>query len=80
MRRTSLPTSISQDANEPARYAGWSLLTGVVAIAVVMIGIMLIALAQAPAAPHRAVIGGFVMCATGFLLLVIAWLGRRPPA
>ena len=53
------------------------MLVGVVGIATMMIGVMLIAMAQAPAAPQRTVISGFVMLASGFLLLVVAWLGRR---
>jgi hypothetical protein len=72
-----LPISVPRKSPEPVRYSGWALLVGVAGIAVMMIGIMLIAMVQAPAAPHRTVISGFVMLASGFLLLVVAWLGRR---
>jgi len=77
MRRMHLPISVSREPREPVRYAGWAMLVGVVGIAVMMIGIMLVAMAQAPSAPQRTVISGFVMLASGFLLLVVAWLGRR---
>jgi hypothetical protein len=77
MRRPNLPISVP---GEPGRYAGWATLVGILGIAMMMIGIMLVAMAQAPAAPRRTVIGGFVMLASGFLLLVVAWLGRRPRA
>jgi predicted transcriptional regulator len=58
------------------RYAGWAILAGVLGIALIMIGVMLVAMLQAPFAQPRVVVTGVVLLATGFALMPIAWLGR----
>jgi hypothetical protein len=53
------------------------MLIGVVGIALIMIGGMLVAMLQAPVVRPRVIVTGFVLIAAGMVLMVIAWLGRR---
>lgn len=59
------------------RYAGWAILLGVLGIGLIVIGVMLVALLQAPFEQSRAVVTGFVLLGLGSALLPVAWLGRR---
>lgn len=58
------------------RYSGRAALVGVLGIAVILIGSMLVAMLDAPVLRLRAVIAGFVLIAAGIALLLVAWLSR----
>lgn len=58
------------------RYSGRAALVGVLGVALILIGSMLVAMLDAPVVRLRAVIAGFVLIAAGIALLLIAWLGR----
>lgn len=49
---------------------------GVLGIALIMIGVMLVAMLDAPVVRTRAVVTGFVLIAAGLVLLRIAWVDR----
>jgi hypothetical protein len=70
--------SMSPAPPEGARYAGWATLVGVLGIALIMIGIMLVAMLQATVVRPGVVITGFVLIGGGLALLPVAWRGRRP--
>jgi hypothetical protein len=65
------------DLPAPARHAGRAVLIGVLGIALIMIGGMLVAMLQAPVVRPRVIVTGFVLLASGFLLLSVAWRYRR---
>jgi hypothetical protein len=52
-------------------------IVGVLGIALMLIGLMLIAMLQAPVVRPRIVITGFVLLGIGGALMPVAWLGRR---
>jgi hypothetical protein len=70
--------SMSPAAPEGTRYAGRAALVGVLGIALIMIGIMLVALLQAPVVWPGVIITGFVSIGGGLALLLVAWRGRHP--
>lgn len=53
---------------------------GVLGIALIMIGVMLVATLDAPVVRTRTVVSGFVLIAAGLVLLPIAWIGRAGKA
>lgn len=53
------------------------MLIGLLGVALIMIGIMLVAMLQAPVVRPRVIVTGFVLIAIGLVLLPIAWLRRR---
>ena len=59
------------------RYAGWAIMVGVLGIGLILIGVMLIAMIQAPFEQSRTVVTGFVSLGLGAALLPVAWFGRR---
>lgn len=59
------------------RYAGWAILVGVLGVGLILMGVMLVALLQAPFGQSRAVVTGFVLLGLGAALLPVAWFGRR---
>lgn len=65
--------------SDPARprHAGRAVIVGVLGIALIMIGVMLVAMLQAPVVRPRVIVTGFVLIALGLALLPVAWLGRR---
>jgi hypothetical protein len=69
---------VPRDAPVPMRHSGWAALMAVLGIVFVMIGVMLVAMIQAPVVPPRIVVTGFALIAFGLLLLPVAWFGRRP--
>lgn len=52
-------------------------MVGVLGIGLILIGVMLIAMIQAPFEQSRAVVTGFVSLGLGAALLPVAWFGRR---
>jgi hypothetical protein len=58
------------------RHSGRAALLGVLGIALIMIGSILIAMLQAPVVRPRVVATGFVLIPAGFVLLAIAWFAR----
>lgn len=65
------------DEARPNRHAGWAVLVGMLGAAFIMIGVVLVAMLQAPSVQRRAVVTGFVLIACGLLLLPLAWRGRH---
>lgn len=53
------------------------MLIGVLGIALIMIGGMLVAMLQAPVVRPRVIVTGFVLIAAGLVLMVIAWHFRQ---
>ena len=65
------------DPHARPRHAGWAALVGVLGVAFVFIGAMLVAMLQAPVVRPRIIVTGAVLIAGGLVLLPVAWLGRR---
>ena len=61
----------------PVRQPGWVLLLGVLGIALIVVGLMMVLMINAPIVRWRTIIIGSVMLATGLVLLPLAWLLRN---
>lgn len=71
------PLQVPDPAARP-RHAGWAALVAVLGIAFIFIGLMLLAMLQAPVVRPKIIVTGAVLIAGGLVLLPVAWLGRRP--
>jgi hypothetical protein len=60
----------------PQRQPGWVLLTGVLGAACLMIGLIMLAMIQAPAVRPQVIATAVVFIAAGVLLLPVAWMKR----
>ena len=69
----------STSGRPPRRHPGWAARVGVLGIAFLLIGLVLVLMIQAPGVRHRVVVTGWVLIAAGALLLPVAWLGRSKP-
>ncbi|HSU68091.1 MAG TPA: hypothetical protein VLJ39_14535 [Tepidisphaeraceae bacterium] len=77
MKGPEQPESSTRLPEPSPRHAGWAALVGVLGIALIMIGVILVAMLDAPVVRHRIVITGFVLVFCGLLLLPVAWFGRH---
>jgi hypothetical protein len=66
------------DPTAGPRHSGRAALLGVLGIALMMIGSMLVAMLQAPVVRPRVVVTGFVLIPAGLVLSIVAWLCRHP--
>ena len=65
------------DRSQAVRQPGWVVLVGVLATACLVIGLIMLAMLQAPA-PHRSVIvTSCAVLAAGVVLMLVAWFKRR---
>ena len=69
--------SAPADPGARPRYAGRAVLLGVLGIALIVIGTMMVAMLQAPVVRPRVIVTGFVLIGVGLILLPLAWMGRR---
>ena len=70
-------TGSRSSPNQRPRYPGWAALLVVLAVALLLIGAMLLGMMQAPVPRQRTIVTASVTIAAGLILLPIAWLGRR---
>jgi len=61
------------------RQPGWVLLTGVLGAACLMIGLIMLAMIQAPMVRQRVTVTAVVFIAAGIVLLPVAWMKRVRP-
>jgi hypothetical protein len=60
----------------PQRQPGWVLLTGVLGASCLMIGLIMLAMLQAPAVRPKVIATSVVFIAAGILLLPVVWMKR----
>lgn len=80
MTRPSEPESEITPATYPVRQPGWAVLVAIVGGACLFIGVILMAMLQAPSVRQRVILTACAFLLAGIVLLPIAWMkrARRP--
>lgn len=65
------------DRLQAVRQPGWVVLVGVLATACLVIGLLMLAMLQAPAPRRSVIVTSCAFLAAGILLMLVAWFSRR---
>lgn len=65
------------DRSHAVRQPGWVVLVGVLATACLVIGLLMLAMLQAPVLRRGVIVTGCAFVTAGVLLMLVAWFSRR---
>jgi len=71
------PEPRQQEPRLPVRQPGWVLLLGVLGIALIVVGLMMVLMINAPVVKTRTIVIGAVLLGAGLVMLPLAWFLRN---